>query len=75
LQGKVVAGVLAASKKAGVPVAVIAGSVTLDPEIAARAGITRAIQANEQNLPLSEAIKCASELARAAGRHLAVNFP
>jgi glycerate kinase len=74
LGGKVVSGILQAAKVASVPVAVVAGSIGLSAAAAREAGIRHMEAANQQNLPLSEAMARAAELAWAAARRLAKNI-
>jgi glycerate kinase len=71
LDGKVVSGILACAAAGHIPVSVIAGSCALSPEEVNNAGLAHALSANDQNLPLSEAMERAAELAESAGRRLA----
>lgn len=69
LDGKVLSGVIKAAGDK--PVAVIAGSCQLTEADLKQAGLAAAFSANEQNLPLAEAIARAGELAEVAGRRFA----
>jgi glycerate kinase len=71
LDGKVLSGVLACARQHGIPVSVIAGSSTLSDHDVEQAGLSHALSANHQHLPLDEAIRRAAELAENAGRRLA----
>ncbi|MEX2606218.1 MAG: glycerate kinase [Kiritimatiellia bacterium] len=70
LDGKVLSGVLKAAKTIGVRVGIIAGSCALTPEELNTAGITEAVSANHQNLPLQQALAEAATLAEEAGFRL-----
>jgi glycerate kinase len=71
LDGKVLSGVLDAVKGSSTQVVVIAGSCDLKDKYLKKAGLFDAFSANDQGLPLVEAIARASELAEAAGRRFA----
>lgn len=71
LHGKVVSGVVARARKAGVPVAVVAGTLRLDPETARAGGVDRMEAATPEGMPLSEALERADELVEAAAARLA----
>ncbi|WFB36736.1 glycerate kinase [Kiritimatiellota bacterium B12222] len=71
LDGKVLSGVLQAAKSSGAQVAVIAGACQLSDQDIKSAGLKVALAANEQNLPLDEAMARAAELAEAAGARFA----
>jgi len=71
LEGKVLSGVLDAVKGSSAQVVVIAGSCDLGDEDLKKAGLLSAFSANDQELPLVEALTRASELAEAAGRRFA----
>jgi len=74
LDGKVLSGVIQIAKAASVKVAVIAGSCELREEDLQKAGLAVALPANEEGLPLEEAIRRAAELAETAGRTFASNW-
>lgn len=71
LDGKVLSGILKAAESSHVPVSVIAGSCTLAQTELDAAGLTHAIQANQENLSLEKAMACAGELAEQAGNTFA----
>lgn len=71
LEGKVVSGVLRRAQAQGVPVAVVAGSCGLDAAAMASSGIWYAEAANNQGLPLAQAMREAEALAADAGARLA----
>lgn len=74
LDGKVVSAVLLHAGQHQVPVSVIAGSCTLSEEECQAHQIQFALSANEQGLPLEEAMRRAGELAEGAGARLAGLF-
>ncbi|MDF3129370.1 glycerate kinase [Kiritimatiellaeota bacterium B1221] len=69
LDGKVLSGILKSA--ADTPVAVIAGSCLLRDEDLQSAGLAAALSANDQRLPLEEALARAGELAENAGKRFA----
>lgn len=71
LDGKVVSGLLRAAAPHHLPVSVIAGSLELSDREVTEAGLTVALSANPDNLPLPEAMTRAAELAEQAGRRFA----
>lgn len=71
LDGKVVSGVLARARPAGVPVAAVAGRVALDEEALQGAGIAWAGAAAPPELEEEEAFRRAAELAADAGERFA----
>ena len=66
LDGKVVSGVAAAARQAGVPVVVIAGRVDIDPAIFRQCGIHAALATHPTNMPIQEVMRREAELLRAA---------
>lgn len=70
LDGKVVSGVLERAGRAGVAVAVVAGSREVCDEVLTRRGIRHALTANRDRMPLEEAMRRAAPLARGAGFRL-----
>ena len=67
LDGKVLSGILQHAQPHGVPVSVIAGSCILSEEQLLASGLTHALSANDQGLPLEEAMRQADALAERAG--------
>jgi len=70
LDGKVLSGILT-SCEGKAKVAVIAGSCQLTSEEIVNAGLSAAYTANDQNLPLEQALAQAAQLAENAGRRFA----
>lgn len=62
LSGKLVTAVARAGRRAGIPVAAVAGRVDLDPSEAEAAGLSRAFAASDASVPLEIAIQNASAL-------------
>lgn len=73
LDGKVISGVKRLADGAGARVALVAGSVDLSAESLRNQGFAASVSANEEGLPLQEAMARAPELARAAGARLAAH--
>ena len=70
LRGKVVAGVVRAAKRAGVRVAVVAGSVGLSQAEHRACGVELAVAAKPDAMPLADAMAKAPELVKQAGKTL-----
>ena len=70
LRGKVVAGVVRAAKRAGVRVAVVAGSVALSQAEHRACGVEFAVAAKPDTMPLADAMAKAPELVKQAGKTL-----
>lgn len=71
LQGKVVSGVLRRARAAGVRVALLAGTLGMDPELWRGAGIADAEACAPARMPLEEAMARAAPLLAAAAARLA----
>jgi glycerate 2-kinase len=71
LNGKVVSGVVARARRVGCRAAVLAGTIALDGDAAARAGIEAMEPAAPAVMPLEEALARGAELVEAAAERLA----
>ncbi len=69
LQGKVVSGVAAAARAAGVPTAVLAGRVAVPRAEYRAAGVDVALAIHDPDMPLGEAVRREAELLRQAAAH------
>lgn len=74
LRGKAPGAIAALAHEAGVPVVVIAGSVTLTPEQLSRAGIAAAFPLADGATTLDELLRRAPELLRAASTRLGAHL-
>lgn len=74
LDGKVLSGVLKTAKSSSAQVAVIAGSCDLSEADLKTAGLAAALSANDQGLPLDQAMARADALAQSAGRRFAERY-
>jgi glycerate 2-kinase len=74
LDGKVLSGVLKTAKSSSAKVAVIAGSCDLSHADLKTAGLAAAFSANDQGLPLEQAMAQAGQLAQTAGRRFAESY-
>jgi len=69
LAGKVVSGVAAAARQAGVPVIVIAGRVALEPAEFRRHGIHAALATHAPEMPMPEVLRREAEMLYATAAH------